>query len=415
MLRAGVILVRYDELNSDPDSYIGIAQNIAAGRGYSIPDSTKATAFRPPLYPLLIAPISSTNLAWARGLLNLLAAAGSIVLIYRAAAHLGLAKSGQLAATLIYGCDPLLIRYASYSMTETVCSFVSALLLWQLSRPIKSSKDHLLTGVVFGLCVLTRPTFWALGILYALVLTGRTFFQQSGGIKPLLVNLSLSLIGTTVVVSPWFIRNIAAQGEPVLMTTHGGYTILLGNNEAFYREVVDQPFGTVWDGTTGPGQAAWADEINNKMDELGLASEVERDRWMAQQAKQTIRDNPVTFLRASLLRFIRFWNITPSGPAASNIPGLALYLVAFWYTAIWLMLLAAVVLLVCNKSYQDQRWLAVGLLVVSFTLVHLVYWSNVRMRAPIVPAIALLAASSYGTGRIKECTSLDTSESLQIT
>jgi hypothetical protein len=30
--------------------------------------------------------------------------------------------------------------------------------------------------------------------------------------------------------------------------------------------------------------------------------------------------------------------------------------------------------------------------ILNFTLVHLVYWSNMRMRAPLVPLIALLAA-----------------------
>ena len=32
------------------------------------------------------------------------------------------------------------------------------------------------------------------------------------------------------------------------------------------------------------------------------------------------------------------------------------------------------------------------LLILNFTLVHLFYWSNMRMRAPLVPLIALVAA-----------------------
>ena len=36
------------------------------------------------------------------------------------------------------------------------------------------------------------------------------------------------------------------------------------------------------------------------------------------------------------------------------------------------------------------------LLILNFTLVHLVYWSNMRMRAPLVPLIALIAARGLG-------------------
>jgi hypothetical protein len=36
------------------------------------------------------------------------------------------------------------------------------------------------------------------------------------------------------------------------------------------------------------------------------------------------------------------------------------------------------------------------LLIAAFTLVHLVFWTDMRMRAPIVPAIALLASRGLG-------------------
>jgi hypothetical protein len=45
----------------------------------------------------------------------------------------------------------------------------------------------------------------------------------------------------------------------------------------------------------------------------------------------------------------------------------------------------------------DRRWLLPLCVVLNFTLVHLVYWSNMRMRAPLVPLIALVAARGLGT------------------
>ncbi|MFX9077435.1 hypothetical protein ABTN32_20465, partial [Acinetobacter baumannii] len=55
-----------------------------------------------------------------------------------------------------------------------------------------------------------------------------------------------SAIGTILTVSPWLVRNWLVFGVPILTTTHGGYTLLLGNNSVFTQDVVQQPWGTVW-------------------------------------------------------------------------------------------------------------------------------------------------------------------------
>ena len=43
-----------------------------------------------------------------------------------------------------------------------------------------------------------------------------------------------------------------------------------------------------------------------------------------------------------------------------------------------------------------QTWLWGLLLVLSFTAVHTVYWTNMRMRAPLMPVVALAAAAAVG-------------------
>lgn len=203
-------------------------------------------------------------------------------------------------------------------------------------------------------------------------------------------------------VSPWLMRNLAVMKSPILMTTHGGYTILLGNNEAFYREVVQQPFGTVWDGSNGPGQAVWANNINQEMDALGLTTEMERDRWMSNLAHQTIRENPGLFLKSCWLRFRRFWNLFPSGPAMENVSTTLYRLVGLWYGCVGLLLLFGVFQICAGRKSQYSTWIPAILLILAFTIVHLFYWSNVRMRAPIVPAIALIAGVVLQRSCIKQ-------------
>lgn len=52
-------------------------------------------------------------------------------------------------------------------------------------------------------------------------------------------------------------------------------------------------------------------------------------------------------------------------------------------------------------SRRDEflPWLPAVLLVVSFAALHLVYWSNLRMRAPVEPMLALLAARGFVSAR----------------
>ncbi|MEQ9066744.1 MAG: hypothetical protein RLO18_08475, partial [Gimesia chilikensis] len=51
---------------------------------------------------------------------------------------------------------------------------------------------------------------------------------------------------------------------------------------------------------------------------------------------------------------------------------------------------------VCLVVWKRERnWSPLIWLLVSFTIVHLFYWTNMRMRAPLVPAIALLSVFGW--------------------
>ncbi len=59
-----------------------------------------------------------------------------------------------------------------------------------------------------------------------------------------------------------------------------------------------------------------------------------------------------------------------------------------WTLPLWLFALAGL------DRRDIWRWpdLAAPLAIIGLTLVHSVYWTDLRMRAPLVPAIALIAA-----------------------
>ncbi|MCH7988310.1 MAG: hypothetical protein IID46_04070 [Planctomycetes bacterium] len=176
-----------------------------------------------------------------------------------------------------------------------------------------------------------------------------------------------------------------------MTTTHGGYTLLLGNNPVFYEEVVNRPWGTTWDAASpNRSQSSWIAGVQADMDrELGAdAGEPQRDRWMSRRAWRNISDNPGSFLRACRLRFFRFWNIVPQGSAGRAVSSPVLWMIGLFYSITGLGMLVGLIRL---DRTERQHWLPVIVLILSFTAVHLVYWSNMRMRTPLIPIVALLA------------------------
>ena len=204
------------------------------------------------------------------------------------------------------------------------------------------------------------------------------------------------LLAAGTIVSPWVLRNVKILGSPVLTTTHGGYTLLLGNNEAFFHQVAARPFLEEWqDREPDRFQRQWFKDLVGQMDrQIGpAAGELAQDRWMYDRAWQAISASPRLFLRACLLRFAEFWNVMPLSPSRTAISAILVWSLAAGYVI-------ELVLFVVGLASLFRRgiglWYFPLLLVLNFTLVHLFYWSNMRMRAPLVPIIALVGRRGIG-------------------
>ncbi len=367
----------------DPDRYLILARSLAEGKGFSL--DGRPTAYRPPLYPVLLAPLVATlgrpAWPWGVGALHLALGAGTVLLTHRAARGLGLSPGRSLVAAAIAAFDPVLAVQSRAVMTETPAAFLVAATLAALT--LSGRKGPLLGGIGFGLASLCRPS-----LLPAAVLAGMAALVFGPGMrKERAARAGLLLAGTFAVLVPWAWRNAQVFGEPVWTTTHGGYTLALANNPAYYADVLDGPPGSVW---SGPNQAAWFAEVGEAT--AGLAEPV-ADRRLRSEALRLLADRPADFARASLARLGRFWGLAPSGEVYPRWIRIAS---AAWTAPLWL----AMALGLAGRS--TYRWPAVTApsIVLALTLVHLVYWTDLRMRAPIVPAIALIASCArLGKGR----------------
>lgn len=391
-LRIGLALLQTDELTHDRDAYLGIARQLAAGSGYCSPASTQPTAFRPPLYPLLLA-AAGTFMPWAAAVVvvNSLGAVLLIAGVWRLAGQLDLYRGRRLAG-LLAAIDPLLVQYAGQPMTESIFTGLVAAWLASATRPAAGWRSDLLTGLLFGLAVLCRPTLWPLAGLYGLVWTWRSIrrLRRSAGRSDGLRFPWAAVLAAAFVVAPWLLRNQLVLGVPLLTTTHGGYTLLLANNPVFYREVVAQPAGAVW---SGESLQAWQTELAVEIQrELGAApGEVAADRLQSRWARDWIRQHPREFLESVVYRVRSLWRIAPQETAATGRRLWLLRAVAAFYLALFVLAAAGLVRVLVFRT--TAAWLPLLLLLVTVQSVHLFYWTDARMRAPLVPVLALLAAS----------------------
>jgi len=384
LLRVAVVILNYGNFSTDTDNYLAIAENLLAGEGFCS-EAGHPTAFRPPLYPLLVAASLFCGGTFALALVQIVLGTATAGLTAVYAARLGFSERVQIIAAGVISVDPLLLIYTSHAMTETLITFLVTLLLI-VAVGGGSQRRNVVSGGLFGLIVLCRPSLWAFGGLASVLFLYRRLRSApaSGDRGHWKRQVVLVLAGLLIVVSPWAVRNWAALGQPVVMTTHGGYTLLLANNPVFYEEVVEQ--GQVWQRSS---LHDWQAEIEESLQKQGLerSDEPGRDAAMRRLATENIQKFPVRFFYASLVRLQRFWGLAPGN---GSVPELLRLGVGCWYLVVICFFLIGLVQ--NRKCFHDVR---LGItLIISLSCVHAVYWSNARMRAPVSCILGTLAASA---------------------
>jgi 4-amino-4-deoxy-L-arabinose transferase-like glycosyltransferase len=360
----------------DPDNYLPLAQSLCEGKGLAW--NGRPTAYRPPLYPVLLAPLVKflgPRPILAIAILHLVLGAGTVGLTAVAARKWGISDRRVMAASAIVACDPVLLWQSRFVMTETLGAFLTALAFVSLAQ--SRWRGAIAGGVCLGLAGLCRPSLLpGAGLIILGSLAAGPVHRREQAARSLAIAVSMA-----AVLAPWAIRNALIFGEPVVTTTHGGYTLALANNAPYYRDVLAGSPGRVW---TGTDQWLWWDSVNRAT--AGM-SEPQADRFFRATVVRLAIDQPATFLRACLDRLIRFWSVAPATAVYSP---LVRWATAAWTVPLWI----ALILGLCRRELWRWPQIAAPLAIAGLSLVHTLYWTDIRMRAPIVPAIALVAASA---------------------
>lgn len=463
VVRGGVLWSLRANLQQDPDAYREIAENLLRHGEFALgkqePEGrfgrqTRPTAYRPPLYPVVLSNLPSADgqrlslgkvaalhlfLGVATVWLTWLTAWRLIVGLSRREGHgpqldPNLRKTPAqdstspeaqvaqglsdllfpLLAGLLVACDPILLNQQSLVMTETLAAFLAILSLWCLARfdGSRSWFNAALAGAAIGLAVLCRPTFlpWLGLVVLAmpfvpnknsdLRIQKSEFLWRFGNV------LALSVVAAGV-LSPWLIRNYRLFHKPIATTTHGGYTFYLANNQYFYEWLLNDTTGLPWSsaqvdfayGFSGVLLEAAIDQAA-KRGEVMDPLEILKDKGAYGAAKSDIKASPGTFVWACCWRLGQLWSPLPYKLTADESTARLLlrYSTAVWYCGVYV--LAAIGIWRLRWRLFAPPWIWGVLLCLAFTAVHTFYWTNLRMRAPLMPFVAMVAACSLAGSKL---------------
>lgn len=356
------------------------------------------TAYRPPLWPFLLAGISlifGRADIYARLFLCCLGA-GTCVLIYLCARDLFQRRIGLIAG-LSAAVYPALYIYDGWLYTESLYTFLLIALCYCVLRiqlaEGRSRRLWLLCGLILGLLALTRPN----GILLiGLVLLWTLFFVWRKLLKRgTLVSAALAMLIACLLIAPWTLRNYQVSHSFIPVATGDG-TVLLG---AYNDRTATQP----------DSRGSWANPLRATPQTAAVLKpfplytctavcEVTREAVSKDAAIAWIKTH-LNKMPALLFYHLRnFW--TPYTSEADfpmeRFPTLLSSRAVLFMSKtlpIPVFALAALGLIVTLRKYW--RELLFLYLVILATLGEaLAYYGSSRFRAPIEPLLILLAAGA---------------------
>jgi 4-amino-4-deoxy-L-arabinose transferase-like glycosyltransferase len=348
-------------LTSDAASYNAIAKNLAAGHGFSdtFPSGhLHETAFRPPLYPFLLAAlywIAGASEGLAR-VANVVLSVGVVALTYFVVTK-HVSRAAAIGSSLAVAVMPNMIANDTFVLDEPL-----SLLLILMLVHLLAGRRWLWAGVITGLLVLSRPSAQFLVVWLALWVLLRADWRK------MLVYAAAAVL----VCVPWALRNDLQVGTWQLVTSNGFnwaamYSPYAQEDNSFANPVLDPRFTAARH--LSHNEAAWAQELMT----LGI---------------DNLRAHPTYVFNVIGRNSGAFFEVTPSiNAGAEAYDGRDLRVVS---DTMWVFYIAlALGVLGCIARRRNPT---VQLFIIQgayFTIVSLLFVAPPRLRAPLDLTLAV--------------------------
>lgn len=376
--------------HEDFADYNELALRIAEGVGFSTPAGP--TAFRAPGYPVFLAlgyEVFGSFLIVAK-LLNVGLGIISILVTYLLARKVFNDQIASVAVVLV-AFMPSLVLYTSVLASENLAITLMLLSVYFLIRgyTLQQWADMVFGGIALGCGALTRPGILLLPFGFVVL----AFFLRKMSWMKLVGLTTVWGISMAVAILPWTIRNMRVMGEPILISTNGGFNLAIGFNDAsnglYFGGITETTVGSPFDWDT------------YRVDS-GL-SESELDKILTKYAVKYIKENPA---RSALLAFPKLYYFFLDDVSGvyhniaithGNTPpwlwkGVRVWAQIYYMAIIGIAFLAVIVLRSrLFRSYPESVFLLVP--IVYWTGLHSVYFGGDRFHLPILPFFAMFSAA----------------------
>jgi 4-amino-4-deoxy-L-arabinose transferase-like glycosyltransferase len=363
------------------------AHYVANGDGYVNPYTGTPTAAWPPGYPVFLGAVFKAfgEGVYQTGAANIALALATIVVVYAIGLRLFDRPTAIVAAAAL-ALWPGQVFYSSLALSEPLFTFLfaSAVLLLVAMSSVGRTRGRVVVVAAFGLAValatLTRGQ--ALVLLPAAVVV---WGLAAGRWKAAIGWGMLAAFVTAAVLAPWVMRNEQKLGSPVIIATNMGPNVWIGHHEGasgkMYVEggALPQPDHN---GLTQPQIEVQADHIALRKG-LGYMLTHPREELRLSAVKvRALYDSDDAALD---------WNAGFQSGYYGPDPverGLRDAANAFWFGA---LMLAGAGLLGAMHRRRDA-FLLLPMLLLTWTVTHLLFFGDPRFHYPIVFVVALLAA-----------------------
>lgn len=341
----------------DEYEYYRMVENFFAGRGLIAGEKIKG--FRPPLYPLIASFIYLLRLDIS-GIRIFQAVISSLTVffVYLTGKKVFSKKVGLLSG-IIAVFYPFFIYYNGFLLTETLFIFLLAVSIYTLVSLGCSNSAPIKAGIFLGLAGLSRPIIQLyMPFVLLLILTAKEYFFLKMK-KAFLIALFFS-----ITISPWIIRNYMVFNKFIPGTTMGGWVFWEGNNPA-----------------SDGGPCHYFPEGIIEIEET------ERDKTLYCKTVEVIKGNPKRFLWLLQNKFKRFWNVVPNAAEFTK----PLYRIT---SVMSFGIMLPFFVLGFFLSIKNKKAQFIHVLIIFFTIFHMIFLASIRYRVPIEPFYIIFAV--YG-------------------
>jgi 4-amino-4-deoxy-L-arabinose transferase-like glycosyltransferase len=330
-------------------------------------------AYRPPLYPALLAvhlAIFGGNTA-ALAILQNVAFVAAIALLALIATRLYGLRVGLTCGALVL-TSPAWIKLPEAAYTETLfLLLVSGALLLALDlAEHPSAARAFVCGLLLGGAALTREIGLPMGL--AVIGSFALMARRREGPRAAARAAAVALLGLVLVVGPWTERNYRVFGHLVPISTNGPINLYIGNNADATGLFASTPWlkSPLWNTPTVHGE-----------NELAVA------RWAGQEAVSFMKEHPRRTAALAVHKLGLLWFPPPAAPRALTAESLARHARSLFYTVY--TVLGFYGLFRLRSSFLGRAILALALVV---SVVHALTYFDLRFRAPIDALFAIPAA-----------------------